>query len=265
MTRTIALISDSTGNLGEYFVRALMSQFPQENFDLRVFSFIEDKQELGLICDQLAMLEPVIFHTTLSRSIKKTIRNMAKARGWHDYDLTGGGMRFLERSCHLKARPNLKALHKLNQEYDRRIAAINFTVEHDDGLSLKTLQEADIVLMGVSRTSKTPTGIYLANKGYKVANIPIVNGSTFQERIKQYPHLRLVGLTIKPDKLLQVRQRRALQENIPISDYLDPFHIEQELKIAQRLFAELGCPVIDVTHHAIEETAALVLKALHLR
>lgn len=174
-------------------------------------------------------------------------------------------MTFLESTTHLKPHQNLDSLHELNQEYDQRIAAINYTVEHDDGLSGPTLEKADIVLLGISRTSKTPTSIYLANKGYKVANIPIVQGSNLHERVKKYPQLRVVGLTIDPEKLTQVRKGRAKQENIPNSDYTNASSIEEEVKAALNFFLEIGCPIIDVTNHAVEETAALILKALELR
>ncbi len=265
MSRTIALLSDSTGNLGEYFVRALISQFPPNSFDLRVFSFIKDKSEVEHIFQKLESQTPVIFHTTLFSEMKKKIRAMAKSRGWPEYDLTGGAMKFLEKTTHQKAFSDLHAVHELNQEYERRITAINFTVEHDDGLSGSTLAEADIALAGVSRTSKTPTSIFLANKGYKVANIPIILGSTLHEKIKKYPLLRVVGLTINADRLQEIRKRRMEQTHIFESDYFAAEAIDEELKIARLFFAEIGCPVIDVTHHAVEETAALVLNALHLR
>ncbi len=263
--RTIALLSDSTGNLGEYFVRALMSQFPKNAFRFRVYSFIKDSEELKLLFRELMPQNPIIFHTTVFGHMKESIRDLSKKNGCPEFDLTGGAMKFLEGAIQLQAHANLDALHELNQEYDQRIAAINYTVEHDDGLSGPTLEKADIVLMGISRTSKTPTSIYLANKGYKVANIPIVVGSAHHEMIKKYPRLRVVGLTIDPEKLIEVRQRRAEQENIPRSDYTNRSAIEEEIKTAMLFFLELGCPIINVTNHAVEETAALILKALEMR
>jgi regulator of PEP synthase PpsR (kinase-PPPase family) len=261
----LIVLSDATGNLGEYFVRDVISQFPKQIFELKVFSFVDGVGGLSKVFGQLEGKQPILFHAILGDKEKKFIREHAIKKGWHEYDLMGPAIKFLEKASHQKACLNLKALHELNRDYDQRISAINFTVEHDDGLSKRTLEQADIVLMGVSRTSKTPTSIYLANRGYKVANVPIVVGTTFHEEIQKYPQLRVVGLTIDPEKLLRVRKVRCEQENIPNGSYLDESAIKEEIRQAYLFFLKIGCPIVDVTSRAVEETAAVILEELCLR
>ncbi len=265
MTKHIILLSDSTGDLGERMVRALITQFPKDSFTFRVYSFISTPLDLEKIFRSVQKDKPILFHTVVHKELKKVIELYAKKHKFHSYDLTGKALGFLEKAAHLTSKANLTTLHELNQEYDQRISALSFTVGHDDGLNPETLQQADIVLIGVSRTSKTPTSIYLANKGFKVANIPLVAELPFPDAIKPLLRRRTVGLTIDALKLREIRLRRAQQEKIPGLDYSDLNRINKELFISQNLFLELGCPVVDVTHHAIEETAALVLKKLHLR
>jgi hypothetical protein len=265
MPQSIVVLSDSTGELGERIVRALTSQFPKESFEFKVFSFIEKDRELDRIFRDIKSAKPIIFHTTIFKDMKMKIVALAKKNRLAVHDLTGGAMIFLEKASGLKSKIDPASLHELNQEYEERIRSLSFTVEHDDGLGESSWEEADIVLLGVSRTSKTPTSIFLANKGYKVANIPIVKEVPVYEKLKKHPRIRAVGLIIDPFKLREIRLKRAIEKKIPGSDYTGLRSIEEELKLSHNLFLELGCPIVDVTNHAIEETAALVLKALHLR
>ncbi len=264
MPKHIALLSDSTGDLGERMIRALISQFPSGSFTFRVYRFIATLQDLKKILASLSKDRPTLFHTVIHPDFKKAILAFSKKHKLNGFDMTGKAMEFLEKSSGLKSKPDLKNLHELNQEYERRIAALSFTVGHDDGLNPVTISEADIVLLGVSRTSKTPTSIYLANRGYKVANIPLVPGNVLPDTLKKILRRHVVGLTVDPEKLREIRLRRSQEEKIPVSDYSDLRKISQELSSAEQLFSELKCPVIDVTHRAVEETAALVLKLLDL-
>ena len=213
----------------------------------------------------LKTLNPILFHTTIHQSLKDRIERFALQQDFPVYDLTGNVAAFLEEASGLDAQPNAEALHELNRDYDKRINALDFAVEHDDGLREKTLQDADIVLLGVSRTSKTPTSIYLAHKGYRVANVPIVPAIPVPDLARKDLEGRIVGLTIQPERLANIRQHRAEHDGIPGTDYTSIETICRELEFANRLFLRIHCPVIDVTNHAVEETGALVLKALHQR
>lgn len=261
----LVLISDSTGDLGERFLRAMITQFPKGAFILRVFSFVQRPSDLPVIFDALHGDKPIIFHTVLFAEFKKHIAAIAKKEKCPVYDLTGNAMDFLERTSNLKGAPDALALHELNQEYEQRINSLDFTVGHDDGLNTRSLREAQIVLLGVSRTSKTPTSIYLAYKGFRTANIPLIKGMTLPPELLESSHPGVVGLTIDPEKLREIRIRRAHHDRIPGDSYTDHETIVDEVRWARALFTKLGCPVVDVTNHAVEETAALVLKALHLR
>jgi len=263
--QTIVLLSDSTGDLGERMIRAFTTQFPKDAFSFRVFSFIQKKEELKKVLHEISSLNPILFHTTLVVDLKRDIEAFANKRKLPVYDLTGGAMEFLEKSSKLESSPHPALLHELNQEYESRIRSLDFTVGHDDGLNLETIRQADIVLLGVSRTSKTPTSIYLAYKGYKVANVPLVKGLPLPEELLKHHIRKIVGLTIEADKLREIRLKRAEEDRNPGHGYTDRNTIEKELEWAYSLFMEWGCPVVDVTHHAVEETAALVLKALCLR
>lgn len=263
--KTLILLSDSTGDLGERFLQALMTQFPKGAFGLRVFSFIDQHDGLDKTLQHVKTLNPILFHTTIHQSLKDRIERFALQQNFPFYDLTGNVVAFLEKASGLDARPNAEALHELNRDYDKRINALDFAVEHDDGLREKTLQDADIVLVGVSRTSKTPTSIYLAHKGYRVANVPIVPDMPAPDLAQEDLEGRVVGLTIQPERLAAIRKLRAEHDGIPGTEYTSLEAICRELDIANRLFLRLHCPVIDVTNHAVEETGALVLKALHQR
>ena len=157
-----------------------------------------------------------------------------------------------------KARPG--RLHMLDAAYFARVDAIQFTIAHDDGLNWENWEEADIVLAGVSRTSKTPTSIYLANRGYKTANIPIVPESPPPAKLFELSNPLVVGLTTSADRLIQVRRNRLLSLNqSPETDYVDQEAVAREVAYARRLFADNDWPVIDVTRRSIEETAAAIV------
>ena len=153
------------------------------------------------------------------------------------------------------------AQHVLNAEYFKRIDALNYTMIHDDGQHVEGLEDADVVLVGVSRTSKTPTSIYLANRGYKVANIPLVPEAPPPPSLFSLDHPLVVGLTTNPDRLVQIRRNRLLALNqAPETDYVDIEAVNAELAFARRIFADHGWPVIDVTRRSIEETALAIVK-----
>src|SRR6185295_7932885 len=158
-----------------------------------------------------------------------------------------------------KARPGRQ--HVLDDAYFARVDAIQFTIAHDDGIAWEDWEEADIVLAGVSRSSKTPTSIYLANRGYKVANIPLVVESPPPPLLFQLTRPMVVGLTTAPRRLIEIRRNRLLSLNQkPETAYVDEERVEQEVAFARRMFADNGWPVIDVTRRSIEETAAAVIK-----
>lgn len=264
-TKLIALISDSTGNLGERMILALASQYPKKSFRYRVYSFVRENNDLSAIFNTMAPATTIVFHTVLRTELKNYIDQECSKRKIPQLDLTGPAMTFLEKTSGIKPSYKPDRLHELDSTYEKRISALTYTVEHDDGLGLNTLAEADIVLLGVSRTSKTPTSIFLANQGFMVANIPLVKGFDITSKKSILKTLKVVGLVIDPRKLQDIRLKRADAENIPGQNYIDLRSIHDELRAARSLYDELKCPIIDVSNRAIEETAALILKELRLR
>jgi regulator of PEP synthase PpsR (kinase-PPPase family) len=163
-----------------------------------------------------------------------------------------------------KARPGRQ--HVMDAAYFARVAAIQFTIAHDDGINAQNWEEADIVLAGVSRTSKTPTSIYLANRGYKTANIPIVPESPPPPNLFQLKHPMVIGLVTSAERLIQVRRNRLLSLNqLPDTDYVDEEKVRAEVAHARRMFADNGWPVLDVTRRSIEESAAAIINLFNER
>jgi len=261
--KTIYLISDSTGELGERFTNALITQFPNDPISLVKFNFVEDEAGAADVIAKMHDGGSVLFHTVLSKKLKKLIEKKSKEKEIPAFDLTGPPTDFLIR--HLKTKPdwNAKAIHPIDDEYLRRVAAIEFTNNHDDGAGFSNVNQADIILIGPSRTSKTPTSIYLAIKGYRVANLPItpqVNMMADLERLKG--DRRVIGFKISPEKLLEVRMKRKREWGEIPGDYVDLEAIHREVDWAKGIYRKLGWKVIDITDRAIEETAALILKKM---
>lgn len=261
--KNIYLISDSTGELGERFTNALITQFPNDSISLTKFNFVEDEAGIAKALGEMHNHNSVLFHTVVSVELKNSIEEKAKKKKLPVFDLTGPPTDFLIR--HLKTKPdwNAKAIHPIDDEYLRRVAAIEFTNNHDDGAGFSNLDQADIILIGPSRTSKTPTSIYLATKGFKVANIPItpqVNMMDDFEKIKG--DRRVIGFSIMPEKLVEVRLKRKREWGEVPGGYVDLETIHQEIKWAKGIYRKFEWRVIDITDRAIEETAALILKKL---
>ncbi len=261
--KNIYLISDSTGELGERFTNALITQFPNDPISLTKFNFVEDEAGVAKALGEMHNHNSVLFHTVVSRELKNSIEKKAKKKKIPVFDLTGPPTDFLIQ--HLKTKPdwNAKAIHPIDDEYLRRVAAIEFTNNHDDGAGFGNLKQADIILVGPSRTSKTPTSIYLATKGFKVANIPIapqVDMTAEFERLKG--DRRVIGFTITPEKLMEVRIKRKREWDEVPGSYVDLEAIHQEIKWARGIYRKFEWQVIDISDRAIEETAALILKKM---
>lgn len=261
--KTIHLISDSTGELGERFTNALMSQFPKNKIVLSKFSFVEDEREAKRVMDGLLPQNCVLFHTVVSPKLKRTIARLSRAKKIPCFDLTGPPTDFL--TTHLKTQPvwDSKAIHPINEEYARRVEAIEFTINHDDGIGVQSLESADVVLVGPSRTSKTPTSMYLAMKGCCVANIPIVPSVPVPEelvRLKGDP--RVFGFTIRPEKLREIRFMRGEKLGGVPGGYTDLETIYKEIEWANKIYLRHQWKMVDVSERAVEETAALILKTL---
>ena len=262
-SKTIYLISDSTGELGERFTNALTTQFPNNTIVLKKFNFIDDEVELQKAFSKISDHGSILFHTVLSKKLKKKIETFGGEKKVPVFDLTGPPTDFMVKYLNVRPVWDIQSIHTINDDYNRRIDAIEFTINHDDGSGGSTLKKADAILVGPSRTSKTPTSIYLAIKGYRVANVPIVPVVGVPEDLailKNDP--RVIGFVIVPAKLQEVRMKRVAELGSNPKDYTDLQEIAKEMNWARKVYEKYGWETIEITGRAIEETAALIMKKI---
>jgi regulator of PEP synthase PpsR (kinase-PPPase family) len=260
----VYVLSDSTGNLARHLLAALSTQFPHGSFVTQFHTFIRSAQRLEQVLDLVRARPGPICHALVSAGFKKWISAFCKAAKLPHHDLTGGTLDFLAKATGIEARGDVASLHRLDESYKRRIGAVEFTLTHDDGLGLATLSEADIVLTGVSRTGKSPTSLYLAQQGYRVANIALALEVPPPRALLDLPPKKVVGLVINPQQLVMIRNRRETNWGMIRTTYGDPAHVAREIAWARQLFLRQGWPILDVTDQAIEETAAKVTELLGL-
>jgi [pyruvate, water dikinase]-phosphate phosphotransferase / [pyruvate, water dikinase] kinase len=254
------LVSDSTGETLEAVAKACLAQFEQAEPVKHFWPMIRSERQLDRVVDEIVERPGLVMFTLVNAAVRDRLQARCVTLGIPaisvlDPVLQAFGQFMGERAKGLPGRQ-----HQLDAAYFRRIDAVHFTMAHDDGIAPENLNEADIVLVGVSRSSKTPTSIYLANRGYKTANIPLVPGVPPPEQLLQADRPLIVGLTTHLDRLIQVRRNRLRSLNqTDESDYVDEEQVEAEVQSARRLFAQNGWPVIDVTRRSIEETAAAIM------
>ncbi|MEX0886131.1 MAG: pyruvate, water dikinase regulatory protein [Phycisphaeraceae bacterium] len=267
--RVVHAVSDSTGNLVRHMLHALVTQFPPDALVIRVHAFASTGPKLEDAMQRVAAEPGVVFHALVGDAGKRKVERACAKLGLPCADLTGPFAHLIAGASGLKLRPDVGRLHQVDEQYRRRITAMDFTLEHDDGLGLRTLHEADVVLTGVSRTSKTPTSIVLAQDGLKVANVSLAQEVAPPAELVEMVRQRVVGLYIDPTVLTQIRARRwraAGGERGAAggwrSSYADAETVEREVEWSRHLFRSHGWRTLDVTDQAIEETAGRVREVL---
>ena len=260
---TIHLLSDSTGNLAQHMLTAFLTQFPARSFDVRRHNFLATPALTQAALGHVKTAPGIVFHAVVSPESKKLIADTCAALKLPARDLTGEFVDFLSAHSGIPPAPDVKRLHDITDEYHRRIKAVEFTLEHDDGLGLDTIDEADIVLVGVSRTSKTPTSVYLGQQGYKVANVSLARAVEPPRQLLDLRRKTVVGLLIDPHRLREIRSARQAAWQMAETSYSDPEAVRDEVNWSRRLFLKQGWPTLDVTSRAIEESAAKILEILN--
>lgn len=260
------LLSDSTGETLEMVAKAALAQFDDAEVVRHFWPMVRSLQHLERIMRDISANPGLVLFTLVNPEIRNRLEENCRALGLTAVaaldTVTGALAGALGQQA--KARPGRQ--HLMDAAYFARVEAIQYTIAHDDGIAWEDWEEADIVLAGVSRSSKTPTSIYLANRGYKVANIPIVVESPPPPALFGLKRPLVVGLTTAPDRLVQVRRNRLLSLNqVPETAYVDSERVNKEVQFARRMFADNGWPVIDVTRRSIEETAAAVINLYNER
>ncbi len=254
------LLSDSTGETLEMIAKAALAQFDDTDVVRHFWPMVRSQQHLDRILGEIAANPGLVLYTLVNEKTRAALEERCTSLAMPAVPVLDLVTDALEDLLGQEAKGRPGRQHKLDDAYFARVYAIQFTIAHDDGVMWEDWEEADIVLAGVSRSSKTPTSIYLANRGYKVANIPIVVESPPPPALFGLRRPLVVGLTTAPDRLIQVRRNRLLSlSQSPDTDYVDNERVAQEVKYARRMFADNGWPVIDVTRRSIEETAAAVI------
>ncbi len=262
-TYQIYLISDSTGETLERIFLALKAQFKNIDYKIHSYSFTRtENQILKILEDAQSKNNSIILYTIVDNNLAKYLANTSDDKKIPCFGVLGNLILNFSKILNQKASHEPSGQHILNEEYYDRIEAIQFTMNHDDGNLLNDIDKSDIVLVGVSRTSKTPTSIYLANKGFRTSNIPLVNENSLPEKLKKDPHFTcVVGLSTEPERLADLRKNRmnSLKETENIK-YTNLDNIKDEVLKAKKTFQKYKWPVIDVTRKSVEETAASIIK-----
>ena len=260
------LLSDSTGETLENIAKAALAQYDDVETVRHFWPMVRTEAHLERILQEIAQNPGLVIFTLVNPATRRNLEQRCRALGLPavaPLDPVNDALSGLL-GQQAKARPGRQ--HVLDAAYFARVDAIQFTIAHDDGIAWEEWEEADIVLAGVSRSSKTPTSIYLANRGFKTANIPIVVESPPPVALFALKNPLIVGLTTSADRLIQVRRNRLLSLNqAPATPYVDEDAVAKELAFARRMFADNGWPVIDVTRRSIEETAAAVIALVNER
>lgn len=257
------LISDSTGETLSSVSRAVLSQFEGVESNDFIWPLVRNKTQLERVMESISKDPGIVLYTILQDDLTQLLKN-------HCYKLHIPCIPVLSRiiaefSNYLEQDTSqaIGRQHLLDEEYFSKVEAINYTINHDDGQGAWDLYDADIVIIGVSRTSKSPTSVYLSCRGYKTANIPFVTIDTIPDSLHSLKKPLIVGLTINPEKLVQIRENRLISIGQDAStDYIDIDAVKGEVAESRKLFAKLNCPVIDVTKRSVEETSAKIIQLL---
>jgi regulator of PEP synthase PpsR (kinase-PPPase family) len=259
----IYVVSDSIGETAELVVRAVASQFDRFLIDVQKYPYIEDKESIDEIIASAIESRAMIVFTLVVPELKAYILEQAALHNIPIIDVMGPLLNTLQNILNVPPTCKPGLVRRLDEEYFRKVDAIEFAVKYDDGRDPRGLLRADVVLIGVSRTSKTPLSMYLANKRLKVANVPIVPEVDPPEELFQLPPERCVGLTINPEQLNGIRTERLKALGLTAqANYANLDRINEELAYSQKIMEKLGCPVIDVSNKAVEETANIILEMI---
>jgi regulator of PEP synthase PpsR (kinase-PPPase family) len=256
------LVSDSTGETLITVARAVAAQYANVTPVEHVYPLVRSQKQLDRVLDEIEEAPGIVLFTLLEKDLVLKLEAKCKEINVPSLSIIGPVMQLFEAYLGAATTGRVGAQHTLNAEYFKRIDALNYTMMHDDGQHTEGLEEADVILVGVSRTSKTPTSIYLANRGIRTANVPLVPGIPLPHQLEILKQPLVVSLHATPERLIQVRQNRLLSMGADSSSdtYIDRQAVADEVAYARKLSAKFNWPMLDVTRRSIEETAAAILK-----
>ncbi len=261
MSLELFVVSDFTGETAEHVARAAASQFGGNQAQLRRFRYVNNEARMDEVLNEAKSSHAVVICTLVDHSLRKRFVEEARRMEVDMVDILGPILDILSRRLKVQPLETPGLLRRMDEEYFRRVKAIEFAIKCDDGRASELYPEADLVILGVSRTSKTPLSTYLAHKGIMVANVPLVPEADPPEVLFGLPMEKVIGLTIKPEKLISIRRERlrVLGLDATVSNYAQMERVTDELSYARRIMARTGCRIFDVTDRAIEETAQEIL------
>lgn len=267
-TYTLHLVSDATGTLARHMISAVLTQFPDLNVKQVYHVFQNRKDEIDKTIATFKKHNHLVFFALLDPEAKKEIHEACVAHHIPHYDLTGSLVQFICDHTHTSPVNELARLHQTNAGYFQRISAMEFTAQHDDSRGLHTLAQADIVIVGLSRVSKSPSSIYLGSLGFKAANVSITRETGFPEELDEVKK-KIVAFTLQPRKLFEIRHKRikdiqdqAAMTNLTNIAYCDLRSVVEEVVFAEKEYRKRGYPILDITGMTVEEVAANVLRIL---
>ena len=263
----VYLVSDSTGETLDRIFLSLKSQFANFEYEKKEFAFVRTEQQIDKIIKECNKLEnSLILYTIVETKLAKYISNKSETNNVPCFGILGNLILSFSKLLNQKAIHKPSAQHVLDDDYYKRIEAIQFTMAHDDGKKVDDINSADVILLGVSRTSKTPTSIYLANRGYKTVNVPLVLDQKIPDGLSINKKSCIIGLIADPERLADIRRNRvAIMKDHKLKEYTDLKVIKDEVENSKTLFKKNNWPIIDVTRKSVEETAASILKIIEIK
>lgn len=255
------LVSDATGETLINVGRAAAAQYDSAQAREHIYTMVRSEKDIANVVTDIEAAPGIVLYTLIEPIHAELLEERCRELGVPALSVLDPILSLFQTYLGAKSSQKAGAQHALDTAYFRRIDALNFTLSHDDGQMSNDLEEADVVLLGISRTSKTPTSIYLANRGVKAANIPLVPDVPLPDVVEKSTKVLIVGLIASPDRIVQIRQHRLLSINAESRDtaYIDKHAVAEEIALTRRLCARRGWPIIDVTRRSIEETAAAIL------
>lgn len=262
---TIFVLSDSVGGTASNIFYAARAQFPEVPFELKNFPFLRQEDQITTILDKAKEADAIVLHTFVNPDLVEIIEDFCTNESLTCFDIVNPLINELTLRSNELPTHKPGAMHKLDEKYFDRIGALEFAVRYDDGKDPKGFLEADIVILGISRTSKTPLSIFLANQNYKVANLPLLPESKLPDEIWQVDSKKIVGLTNDEEMLSNIRKERMISYGMEAeTPYSDKNRIRKEIRYAEKIYKKLNCQIINVATKSIEETSAIIINSLNL-
>ncbi|MCR3956544.1 MAG: kinase/pyrophosphorylase [Gudongella sp.] len=258
---TVYVLSDSIGETGELIARAAAKQFITENYEIKKYPFMDDREEIKNIFREAVTGESLFIYTTVLKEIKELIDTLGEEKNIPTIDVMSPPIIAIEKLLGYPPKREAGLIRRIDENYFRKVEAVEFAVKYDDGKDPRGIEKADICLVGISRTSKTPLSMYLAHKNFKVVNVPLVPEVSIPQELYRKDRRRIIGLVADPKKLIEIRSERLKALGLKNSaNYASVDRIQRELEYSMDIMMDLGCEIIDVTARAIEETASIIIE-----